>query len=665
MRRKMTKGMTKGSSASRRSGAGVLALLLVLPLLALFVGATPARAWWNGEWLLRKKITIDTSAAGAGVSDPIGTSPVLLRLHVGNFRFEQAKEDGGDLRFVAADDKTPLKHHFEKYDSLLGEALVWVSIPDLKPGAKTEFYLYYANPKAVANADPKGSYDSDTVLVYHFAERGTPPQDSSVWGNHAQSAGQTTDGALIGGGLRLDGRTPLILPGSTSLAFTDNTPLTWSAWINMAAPQPGAIIYSRHDAANALVIGLDNGAPFVEVTGAAGVARSAAGAPVAANGWHHLAVVADGSQLTVYVDGAVYASLAGGIPALTGTALLGGDIQSSAPSPTPPSAAPAAGEAPAAPAAPTAPEAAAAISAVAAAAGFTGDMDELEIAKVARPAGFIKAAAIGQGTNPGTYIAYGVDEETSSWLSGYFVVILRAVTIDGWVVIGILMMMAVVSWFVMVRKASYLSRQAKGNASFMKYFRELTADLTSLDRGDGETKQGGGKLSAADRRMMRDSSLYRIYRVGATQIRRRFAGSMRAKGLSVQSIAAIRAGLDAAYVQETQRLNRLMVILTIAISGGPFLGLLGTVVGVMITFAAIAATGDVNINAIAPGISAALVATVAGLAVAIPALFGYNYLITNIKNLTSDMQVFIDEFVARMAESYQPQPEELQQMAAE
>ena len=70
-----------------------------------------------------------------------------------------------------------------------------------------------------------------------------------------------------------------------------------------------------------------------------------------------------------------------------------------------------------------------------------------------------------------------------------------------------------------------------------------------------------------------------------------------------------------------------MVLLTIAISGGPFLGLLGTVVGVMITFAAIAAAGDVNINAIAPGISAALLATVAGLAVAIPALFGYNYLI--------------------------------------
>ena len=60
--------------------------------------------------------------------------------------------------------------------------------------------------------------------------------------------------------------------------------------------------------------------------------------------------------------------------------------------------------------------------------------------------------------------------------------------------------------------------------------------------------------------------------------------------------------LDGSLVRETQKLNNLMVLLTIAISGGPFLGLLGTVVGVMITFAAIAATGDVNVAAIAPGI---------------------------------------------------------------
>ncbi len=77
------------------------------------------------------------------------------------------------------------------------------------------------------------------------------------------------------------------------------------------------------------------------------------------------------------------------------------------------------------------------------------------------------------------------------------------------------------------------------------------------------------------------------------------------------SIAAIRSALDASQIRETQRINKGMVLLTIAIAGGPFIGLLGTVLGVMITFAAVAAAGDVNINAIAPGIAAALLATVA------------------------------------------------------
>jgi biopolymer transport protein ExbB len=95
-----------------------------------------------------------------------------------------------------------------------------------------------------------------------------------------------------------------------------------------------------------------------------------------------------------------------------------------------------------------------------------------------------------------------------------------------------------------------------------------------------------------------------------------------------------------------------MVLLTIAISGGPFLGLLGTVVGVMITFAAIAAAGDVNVNAIAPGIAAALLATVAGLAVAIPALFGYNWLASRIKNVSNEMHVFADELLSKLSENY-------------
>jgi biopolymer transport protein ExbB len=74
----------------------------------------------------------------------------------------------------------------------------------------------------------------------------------------------------------------------------------------------------------------------------------------------------------------------------------------------------------------------------------------------------------------------------------------------------------------------------------------------------------------------------------------------------------------------------------------------------MITFAIIAKSGEVDVNSIAPGIASALLATVAGLIVAIPALFIYSYLNSRIKETTSDMQVFIDEFVAKMAEFYPP-----------
>jgi len=83
---------------------------------------------------------------------------------------------------------------------------------------------------------------------------------------------------------------------------------------------------------------------------------------------------------------------------------------------------------------------------------------------------------------------------------------------------------------------------------------------------------------------------------------------------------AIRATLDGGLVREVQKLNSSLVFLTIGIAGGPYLGLLGTVIGVMITFAVIAKSGQVEVNSIAPGIAGALLATVAGLAVAIPAL---------------------------------------------
>lgn len=594
-----------------------------------------ANAWWNDEWSLRKPMAVDAGVQGANITETVGTLPVLVRLHSGNFKFEAAKEDGSDLRFVAGDDKTPLKFHVEKWDGLLGEAFVWVQVPEVRPGAKTDFWLYYGNSKAPAAEDSKGTFDPNTVLAWHFGERNTPARDWSAWGNASASPVSAADGAMIGAGLKLDGTTPVMVPASPSLMWKPGGQMTWSAWVRPTQSQSNAVLFSRRDGGNALVIGLDNGTPFVEVEGLAGTARGDAAANVPAGTWHHLAVVATDEQMILYVDGAPAGNLAAALPALTVGALIGDDTAAAEPEAMPSATA----------------QTVAPVVPVPAHAAFVGEMDEMRIAKVARPAGFLKAEAIGQGPDGAKLLTLGLDEETASWISGYFAVILGSVTLDGWVVIAILMVMAVISWLVMVDKAVYLSRLEKANDRFLDHFRHVAADLTVLDQGDARSVANmGGRVSEDDQEMVRSSSLYRIYHVGAEEIRHRMkAGS---RGLSAESIAAIRAALDSSQVRETQKMNRLMVLLTIAISGGPFLGLLGTVVGVMITFAAIAASGDVNVNAIAPGIAAALVATVAGLGVAIPALFGYNWLLIRVKNSSATMNVFVDELVTKLAEFY-------------
>src|SRR5687768_5010852 len=114
---------------------GSLRTPLISLLLAWLVAGAQAGTGWNKEWSARKLITIDTTAAGAAITEPIGKTVVLVRLHDGTYQFALGKEDGSDIRFVAADDKTLLPHHVERYDPVLNEAFVWVQLPDIKPSA--------------------------------------------------------------------------------------------------------------------------------------------------------------------------------------------------------------------------------------------------------------------------------------------------------------------------------------------------------------------------------------------------------------------------------------------------------------------------------------------------------------------------------------------------
>ncbi|MGH8447250.1 MAG: DUF2341 domain-containing protein [Solimonas sp.] len=590
-------------------------------------------AWWNQDWTYRKEIVVDTSAEAADVKSAQNAMPVLVRLHEGVFRFEDAAPGGADLRFVAEDDKTPLKYHIEKFDAVFNLAFVWVQVPQIKAGAKTKLWMYYGNPKAADGGDARASYDPDQVLVYHFTERGTPAQDATGYANHSATIATPDDAALIGTGIRLDGRGAVVVPAGSALAFSAGGSLTWSAWVNPASSSVDGVIYARRQGAASFVVGLSRGAPYVQVGDAAGaVQQTPATQPLTAKGWHHLAVVAAGDRITLYVDGKAGPELAAPLPAMSDTSSLGGDPQN------------------------------------ATQAGFIGSIDELEVARVARDAAWLRIAALNQGPND-TLLRYGADEQLSSWGSGYVGVILRSVTVDGWVIIAILGVMALMSWVVMFRKTRQVHAAVRANRSFLELFRAVASDFSALSHQLAGGMFGGGDLDDERRRLIQEAPLFRMFNTGVTELRQRLAGDNSGDGrksayLSTQSIEAIRAELDQSLIIETQSLNRSMVLLTIAISGGPFLGLLGTVIGVMITFAAIAMAGDVNVNSIAPGIAAALVATVAGLAVAIPALFGYNYLLTRIKDTTAQMQVFVDAFITRMAESYK-EPRALRALAAE
>lgn len=508
--------------------------------------------------------------------------PVLIRLHTGNFDFLSANENGSDLRLVAGDDATELKYHIEKWDSINQLALVWVKIPKLS--ATTEAWLYFGNAEAPAASDAKGSYDAAS-RVYHFNEVSGNPADSGTTDASATAfTGTRVPASFANGGAKFEAGQSLILPGAIPGAG-------WSVSLWLKPVALDGMLMQAGGVSAALSAGV--------LTVQSGEASISSVAPLAAGKWQHVATVVENGVLKLYVDGKLAGEAArAAIPA--GALTLGN--------------------------------------------GYQGELDEVQLAGAARSAAWMAVAAA-QGPE-GTLVVLGENESSEGGGGGIWSALFQALTLDGWIAIGVLAVMLVVAVWVMIAKAFYVNKVDRANLAFLEKFRELSTDLGALEKST--------QLADA----FRHSSLYRLYHIATQELSHRFKDTdashltAKEKNLSPQALDSIRASLDTGLVRESGLLNRLMVLLTIAISGGPFIGLLGTVLGVMITFAVIAASGDVNVNAIAPGIAAALMATAAGMAVAIPALFGYNYLNSRIKTITSDMRVFNDELVTKLAENY-------------
>src|SRR5262245_13400519 len=154
----------EGRSMKRRRAAmrAVVAVVLALALGSIAPRSMAEGSWWNAEWAYRKQIVLNVPASPQA---PSGV-PVLVRLHEGVLNFADAAPDGADLRFVAEDDKTPLKFHIESFDANFNMGFVWVQVPLLAPGTPQRIWMYYGNPKAAAGGEAEGTYEREKVMVW-------------------------------------------------------------------------------------------------------------------------------------------------------------------------------------------------------------------------------------------------------------------------------------------------------------------------------------------------------------------------------------------------------------------------------------------------------------------------------------------------------------------
>lgn len=576
----------------------------------LLLATAPAHAdgWWQDAWSYRKVFTVDATGSGLNLAGAVGRTPVLVRLHSGNFSFADAAENGSDLRFVAGDDKTPLTYHIENFDPLLGVANVWVDIPKVTGGEKTPIYLYYGNKSAPAAVNTGGTFDPDYTLVLHYDEAaGTPTRDKTAYGNNPRtSPSGVNDASAIGRGAKFAPGGAITIPASPSLSVAAGAPLTFSTWVKTNTPEASAALFQH----GGLTVALVNDVPTVT----AGAITIAAPQPITAGQWSHVAAVANGETIKLFVNGVEAGSTAGAMPAQDGDIAIGGTANQP----------------------------------------FSGELDETRLSKTARPAALIAADANVQGAQNKLLVA-GEDQKPSGGGGGVLGFIFSHISGLDWGIIGLCMALLLGAIFVMVSKARYLAGVDSANQLFLKRYRRMDGDLVPLSNLD---------LTPAERTTFPKSPLARIYESGIEQVETRNTRYGN-RPLSGETVEAIRSELDAQQTTENQKFDRLMVLLTIAISGGPFIGLLGTVIGVMTTFGGVALAGDVNVNAIAPGIAAALLATIAGLSAAIPSLFGYNYLNSRISTISDEMRVFVDRLVTRLAETQAHRADPPTRLAAE
>jgi biopolymer transport protein TolQ len=190
----------------------------------------------------------------------------------------------------------------------------------------------------------------------------------------------------------------------------------------------------------------------------------------------------------------------------------------------------------------------------------------------------------------------------------------------------VLIGMSIVSWAIIFKKRKVFNLVREQNEKFL----DLFWSAASLDQVKDKLERHG------------ESPLSRIFNAGFSEMERVQRKKNHTLGDSIDNLErSLRKGQD----QEVSLLEEKLAFLATTGSTAPFIGLLGTVVGIMNSFRAISNAGSASLATVAPGISEALFATAVGLFAAIPAVMAYNYMLNEVRKQENQMNNFISEFL--------------------
>lgn len=210
----------------------------------------------------------------------------------------------------------------------------------------------------------------------------------------------------------------------------------------------------------------------------------------------------------------------------------------------------------------------------------------------------------------------------------------------GQLIVVFLLLVSVYSWAIIFHKSGVLRRASRRSLVVRDKFRDDPDGM--VNRHSARQRFEGSPFAALLEAALSELALLYGARGPAT-----------ARGeLSVVHVDGIERSLERAIADEVIELRRHLLVLATTAGAAPFVGLFGTVWGIMKAFAAMSVTGSASIGSVAPGVSAALTTTVAGLAVAIPALVGYNYLMNRVRILTIQMENFSSEIISAVERNF-------------